>query len=259
MRFTSLTAASAITCLVLSGIAQPASAYPINDQILTANTLYRTGKLPQGKCPEREIKPNDIAAAKRYLTAVVTCLNQSWGARFKQAGLPFAEAKIGFIAKPRKYCGVPWGEAVARYCGAERRLLVQLKRSILDDPSDLFLFALAAHEYGHHVQNLTGIRDAFDRHAYRNKSELDQQSRRKELQAECLGGVFIGSVWDSLRGRGKDDWKILVKLARLSGDEGFRVRSHGKGRNIASWLDKGFRARSPQACNTWTASSSSVS
>lgn len=39
----------------------------------------------------------------------------------KRAGLPFAKAKIGFIAKPRRYCGGAWGESAATYCGAERR------------------------------------------------------------------------------------------------------------------------------------------
>lgn len=264
MRFVTLVATTTLACLLLSGTmlsdtAHAASAFPIRARVLTANKLYRTGELQASQCPEREVGPKTVASAKRYLTAVLNCLNRSWGAHFKRAGLPFAKAKIGFITKPRKYCGEPWGSAAATYCDAERRFLVLLDDDLLDDPTDLFLFQTAAHEYGHHVQNLTGIARSYDRYPYRNKSELNEQNRRMELQAECLGGVFTGSVWDSLGERSEEDWEILLQITRDSGDEQAKNRDHGKGRNIAVWLDKGFRARSPQACNTWTVSSSKVS
>ncbi|TMR94763.1 neutral zinc metallopeptidase [Nonomuraea basaltis] len=260
MRFAPLLAAATLACLLLSGTAPAAAgAYPIRDRALTGNKLYGTGELQQSDCPERDIKPNDVAAAKRYLTAVLDCLNRSWGAHFKRAGLPFTKAKIGFITKPRKYCGSAWGAAAATYCDAERRFIVLLERDLLEDTSDLFLFRLAAHEYGHHVQYLTGIGRAHDRYPYRNKSELNEQIRRFELQAECLGGVFIGSVWDSLQERSEEDWDILLQIMRESGDEQSKVRDHGKGRNIAAWLGKGFRATSPKTCNTWTTSSAKVS
>ncbi|MGW4469557.1 neutral zinc metallopeptidase [Nonomuraea sp. NPDC004354] len=253
MRPAPLLAATVLACLLLSGTAPAASAYPIKDRALTANELYRTGELQASRCAERDVQPNDAAAAKRYLIAVLNCLNRSWGAHFKRAGLPFTRPRIGFITKPRKYCGDAWGNASATYCYAEQRFLVLLDDSLLEDPSDLYLFRLVAHEYGHHVQYLTGIDHAYDRHPYRNKKELNEQSRRVELQAECLSGMFIGSVWDSLKDRDEEDWEVLREIMRKSGDV-----THGKGHNIAAWLDKGFRATSPQVCNTWTASSSKV-
>ncbi|KAB8183601.1 hypothetical protein FH608_049010 [Nonomuraea phyllanthi] len=258
MRLFALCATVTVGLLSASTSAHAAT-YPIRDHVLTANELYSSGIFHTSRCPERKIPPNNITLAKRYMTSVLGCLNASWGAHIKRAGLPFTPAKIGFITKPHKYCGLPWGQIVARYCAAEGRVLVLLKDSLLGDPSDLFLFQLTAHEYGHHVQKITGIRDAYDHHPYRNKSELQEQSRRKELQAECLSGLFVGSVWASLDERGEEDWKALLKVARNSGDEGYKVRSHGKGRNIAAWLDKGFRASSPAACNTWTAPSAKVS
>ncbi|MDF2708109.1 MAG: hypothetical protein K0R62_3761 [Nonomuraea muscovyensis] len=258
MRFTPLLAASALFFLLLSGTAH-ATAYPIKDPVLTKNKLYRTGELRPSDCRERDIEPDDVPAAKRYLTSVFNCLNAAWGAHFKRAGLPFAKARIGFITKPRRYCGDSWGKYTAGvYCPAERRFLIILDDDTLDDPSDLFLFQLAAHEYGHHVQNITGLDRAFDRYPYRGKSELNEQYRRNELQAECLAGVFIGSVWDSLD-RTRDDWEQLLDISRRSGDEWTKARDHGKGRNIAAWLDKGFRTRTPGSCNTWTVPSSRVS
>ncbi|MFB4279969.1 neutral zinc metallopeptidase [Nonomuraea sp. MTCD27] len=257
MRFSTLLAGLLITLLLPANTAH-AAAYPIKDRVLTANKLYGTGKLQPSQCQEREVEPDDAAMAKRYLTSVLGCLNTIWGAHFKRAGLPFAKARIGFITKPRRYCGSSWGEAQAMYCDAEKRFIVLLNRDVLEDPSDLWLFRLAAHEYGHHVQRITGMARAYDRYPYDGKSELNEQTRRNELQAECLAGVFMGSVWDSLD-RTDEDWEYLLDIIRESGDEQSKVRDHGKGRNIAAWLVKGFRASSPAACNTWTASSAKVS
>jgi predicted metalloprotease len=255
MRLTPLLAAFTLCSILLSGTAQ-AAAYPIRDRALTASKLYRSGPLQPSRCTEHQVKPNDVRAAKRYLTTVVNCLNRSWAAHFRRAGLPFTKARVGFITKPRRFCGTAWNDAAAAYCYEQRRFLVLLDLNLLGEPSDLFLLDVAAHEFGHHVQNLTGMYHAWDQHPYRGKSELNEQQRRLELQAECLAGVFIRSTWKSLD-RTSRDWRHLLDLDR--GDERNKGRTHGKGRTIAAWLDKGFRAGSPAACNTWTAPSSRVS
>lgn len=257
MRLTPLLAAFILGSILLAGTAQAAT-YPIRDRALTASELYRSGPLRPSQCTEHPVKPNDVRAAKRYLTTVVNCLNTSWAAHFRRAGLPFTKARVAFITKPRRFCGTAWKDAAARYCDDERRFVFLLNRDLLSEPSDLFLFDVAAHEFGHHVQNLTGISRAFDRHPYKGKSELNEQLRRLELQAECLAGVFIGSTWKSLD-RTSRDWKVLLDIDRDSGDEQSKNRTHGKGRNIAAWLDKGFRSGSPAACNTWTVPSARVS
>ncbi|MFS1304059.1 neutral zinc metallopeptidase [Streptosporangium longisporum] len=235
----------------------PGARYPIRDSVLTKNKLYRSGDLAPSECPEREVKANHVASAKRYLTSVLNCLNTSWGAHLEQAGLPFAKARVAFSVKPRRFCGHVWSKsAAAQYCGRERRFLVKLDDTVLEDPSDLVLFLIAAHEYGHHIQTVTGMERAFDYHPYKGKRELGEQIRRNELQAECLAGVFIGSVWDSLD-RTEEDWEYLLELTRRNGDERYDT-NHGKGRTIATWLDRGFRAASPAVCNTWTVPPSRV-
>lgn len=46
-----------------------------------------------------------MASVKRYLTAVLDCLNRAWGAHFAEAGLPFEKARVAFITEPRRFCG----------------------------------------------------------------------------------------------------------------------------------------------------------
>ncbi|MEU4830678.1 neutral zinc metallopeptidase [Streptosporangium sp. NPDC023615] len=235
----------------------PGARYPIRDSVLTKNKLYRSGELTASECPEREIQAGSVPSAKRYLTSVLNCLNTAWGAHFKKARIPFSKSRIAFSVKPKRFCGYKWEkDTAAAYCGRERRFLVKLDKEVLEDPSDLVLFSVAAHEYGHHVQTITGMERAFDYYPYKGKRELGEQIRRYELQAECLAGVFMGSVWESLD-RTEEDWEFLLEVTRDNGDERYKS-NHGKGRTIATWLDKGFRAASPAACNTWPVPSSKV-
>ncbi len=68
--------------------AEHAASFPIRDRVLTDNKLYRTGKLHLTECRERSVKADRKPSAKRYLTSVLDCLNTSWAAHFKRAGLP---------------------------------------------------------------------------------------------------------------------------------------------------------------------------
>ncbi|RCG30531.1 metalloprotease-like protein [Sphaerisporangium album] len=229
-------------------------AYPIkNAPVLTRSPLYSSGPLPRTSCPEQPVEAGDVASVKRYLMPLVTCLDAVWTTHFKKAGLPFTKPTVRFITKPQRACGEKWGKYVqAIYCNPTHEIVFLLDKSIMNDPEDLFLMDVIAHEYGHHVQNAAGMWKAYDRLTGRNRAEFNEQTRRHELQAECLAGAFIGSVWGSLD-RTTDDWRTLLDADRRSGDETTDVRDHGKGRNIANWLNRGFKTAGPSACNTWIA------
>ncbi|WP_424530521.1 neutral zinc metallopeptidase [Sphaerisporangium viridialbum] len=249
--------------IFMAGTAQaaPASAagYPIrNTAALTRSPLYVSGRLPVSDCPERPVTPGSAASAKRYVMPIFTCLNESWAAQLKKARIPFSKPRLQFISKPQRVCGQKWpSHAQGIYCPSDRRIVVLLDKHLTQQAEELFLLDLIAHEYGHHVQNITGIERGFNRLPRRSKTESNEQLRRLELQAECFAGAFIGSVWDSLD-RTADDWDFLLEATRESGDENSKVRDHGKGRNIANWLNRGFKAAGPSGCNTWIAGSTMV-
>lgn len=61
---------------------------------------------------------------------------------------------------------------------------------------DGFYLAVYAHEYGHHVQELSGI--SSEEWNQRVAAGVDspvglELSRRSELQAQCFSGMFLGS------------------------------------------------------------------
>ncbi|MFC6087243.1 neutral zinc metallopeptidase [Sphaerisporangium aureirubrum] len=234
-------------------------AYPVkNASTLTRNALYATGRLPATSCPEHPVRAGSAASVRSYLLPLVKCLDATWKAQFAKARLPFTPPKVRFITRPEKACGEKWGKNVqAIYCNPTRQIVMLLDRAVVSSPEDLFLMDVIAHEYGHHVQNVTGMWRELGRLPSRGKAEYYEQTRRHELQAECLAGAFIGSVWQSLD-RTDEDWDDLLDIDRRSGDEQSKVRDHGKGRNIANWLNRGYKAAGPSACNTWIASSTMV-
>ncbi|MEV4380530.1 neutral zinc metallopeptidase [Streptosporangium sp. NPDC049644] len=226
---------------------------PKGKTALVANPIYKSGKLDEESCQEQPVYNDDLESAESYLDFVLDCLNRSWEHQFSKAGLPFS--KPGFAVTPR--IGVPTGcgkfpdGAQAIYCHKNNKITFYLSKGILADVTDLFLFQVMAHEYGHHVQHLSGIWRAVSSVKYKSNKEALAAIRKVELQAECLSGVFIGSVWRSL-GRRESDFRYVMNAA-------YSTASHGKAANIAYWLTRGFRQEAPGACNTFSAPKSKVS
>ncbi|SDH33419.1 hypothetical protein SAMN05421505_11467 [Sinosporangium album] len=234
-----------------AGAEAQAPAYP---RVLTNNPVYKTGPLGLKTCEEVPVQADDIEGVRVYLEFLLDCLNESWGAQLKKAGYSFTKPRLQVIPKiGNSACGKFPRGAQAVYCWDKRTMVVLLDKALLAEPYELDLMHVIAHEYGHHVQNMAGILPGYTRLPAASEKVWLGHLRRIELQAECLSGAFIGSVWHSLK-RDPFDFKYIVKTAKYSDSA-----SHGKGRNIAHWLQKGYDLEGPHACNTFTAPKSRVS
>jgi uncharacterized protein len=128
----------------------------------------------------------------------------------------------------------------------------------LDDPGETlaYLTFLLDHEYGHHIQALTGILTA----EYQWQLPLNgidlflQGSRRIELQANCLSGVSFGAEQDTYL-LGDDDLTDWQAVVRNFIDP---HRDHGSTENAATWSLAGYATPDPRTCNTFTAPTSQV-
>ncbi|MEU4404560.1 hypothetical protein AB0F88_08545 [Streptosporangium sp. NPDC023963] len=119
-------------------------------------------------------------------------------------------------------------------------------------------FQYVAGLYGRHLQALTGIVNGHSSLPYKSQAESLEQARRATLQADCLGGVFLGSVWKSA-GQGSEGWPALLELVKGNGDYNYKKDSRfARGKNIVHWLDRGFRSGDPGSCRTWAVPSSRV-
>ncbi|WP_214320192.1 neutral zinc metallopeptidase [Nonomuraea sediminis] len=269
-KLTSLLAAGVVLALAGAGTASAQAAEASNEASQQAanpsgkaaavnNPLYKTGRLAGSNCSPGSLPKGSVAAYRHFLTAVTNCLNRSWGTQFKKAGLTFSSPRLRIITKKmRTPCG-PWSVgADGIYCSSDRTMYMLITKTQLRDPFALGITRLMAHEYGHHVQNMSGIWSYYwaARNASGHSGQL-QLSRRSELQAECLSSVFMSTVHDSLPIDDRE-WDYTVNWFRQHGADSWPENDHGKGPTIAAWMNRGYNSGSPGACNTWKVSSGYV-
>ncbi|MBG0813054.1 neutral zinc metallopeptidase [Planomonospora sp. ID82291] len=176
-----------------------------------------------------------------------------WRATLKPAGVDYEPPEeTRLIATPEEAaCGIDDFDWAGIYC--ERERIVNVLTEDGGERRDTFgmMFTLA-HEYAHHVQQLTGIAD-------REGSEVFDEawSRRFELQADCLAAASLRTVRPYLlnelrRGAaaGRDEADAGADAAR---------RSHGSGASGARWMLRGQKKGTIAGCNTWKAPADEVS
>ncbi|GAT70104.1 metalloprotease-like protein [Planomonospora sphaerica] len=239
--------------------AEASAGRPAAENAPVRNPFAGTGRLAATSCPEPPITEGGIPRTREYLAAAVKCLDRAWSAHFSRAGLRFRAPAVRFHEElPEYVCGVKNPHVDALYCIERATLVFPLTGMWIEDRTDLYPLRTAAHEYGHHLQSLTGIRRAYEARAGRGRgSEAAELKRRYELQADCLAGVFLGGVRHSLARTGRD-WEALSDTLRARGDDpGYRT--HGTGANRVRWFRRGLDTVSPAACDTWSAPPSRVS
>jgi predicted metalloprotease len=200
----------------------------------------------------------DPEKLRAYYQAAIGCLDQAWQPVLAKANEPFSSPKLE-IQAGRSLCGeAPSAEeATAYYCSGGKVIFMPTDRLLeqagLNQAAHL---AVLAHEYGHHVQALSGILNAsYDKGEKfgADSPEKLELTRRAELQANCFSGMFIASV----AGRGS----ITTKLARAAADS-FRDtvadNTQGTVKQQVTWGKAGFDKNSTAACNTWLAAPADV-
>ncbi|MFI7633441.1 neutral zinc metallopeptidase [Nonomuraea sp. NPDC049400] len=260
--------AGALASLLFAGTAHAATvSAPAFKPVLTKNPLYKAGKLGIQTCEEPPVNHGSVEEAEVYFSSVMDCLKQAWAPVVKKAGYRFSTPKLTVITRvgTKTACGKFPEGAQALYCPNNKSITFLLSPEIVEEPRNLALMQVLAHEYGHHVQQLTGIGNATETFYAGSSARALDGVRRSELQAQCLSAAFVGRVWDSL-GRGDAEWDAILKSTHNFLDLssiGVKVRSgadqtHGKDANNAYWLQRGFKSESASACNTWAAPKAKV-
>ena len=239
---------------------------------VTSDPLYATGALTTVGCREPQVALSTQQAVKAYYANLVGCLNRTWAGKIKAAGDTFAAPRVlfwsGEIQAP---CA--GGSSAAFYCEASQTLYLKFDDDIklwtrAADPSNrafarMWVTYTAGREFGHHLQQLTGISAAARQLEY-DASDRETQlelSRRVELQASCLGTAFMGANKVPYGINGLDLTIYRRYVEAQTGDENSRggSRDHGARASHQYWTARGFNTLNSANCNTFTASASKVS
>lgn len=205
-------------------------------------------------------------AAEKFFTAARGCLDAAWGPFLEAYGLPFTSPTLHFPSGSQfqTQCGtIKVGIATAAYY-CENNLYVPfagLQTDQYGNRPGVYL-ALFAHEYGHHVQEVAGIMDAVWEKIYAagvDSPKGQELSRRKELQAQCFSGMFLGAHVD----RGGSITRQMYDTAwydqETRGDDTSGTHDHGSNAHYAEWWRAGAHDNRIVDCNTFAASSARVS
>ncbi|MGZ0148419.1 neutral zinc metallopeptidase [Kribbella sp. WER1] len=277
---TAATAATATPSAPVDGTAYAIGNPPAGDGLTTKssatnvvqyNRLYKTGAIPTSKCKELNVSLRTFNGVVAYENNLFKCLYGSWALPLKQAGANYKVAPKLVVHNSRSvnsYCGVVTDTAF--FCGYNGTQTIyipayQIINYWKQSPTMARAYATftLSHEYGHHVQWMTGIlSSSFQRTAaistYAGRLE---ESRRRELQASCLGGAVDGANKRNYPFSGgfmtQYNWVVSH-----SGDQPGGARDHGSLKNHAFWVTSGFNAKHSYTvagnCNTFRSSSAYV-
>ncbi|WP_017623611.1 neutral zinc metallopeptidase [Nocardiopsis chromatogenes] len=209
-------------------------------------------------CAVPDLDPSSDASWDRFTSELGVCLNDLWRPRLEELGLRVADPEFATTDTDPAMFADDQGTTMAYYDGDERVVTVvvpnvaELSEEFPARGQEAIWSALIGHEYGHHVQQVTGVLDkTYDMEVKASSEEGSLRAlRRTELQAECMGGI-------AMRGLGYDTAEIERVNEVLNG--GGDLPTHGTSENRREWYEQGSTGDTLAACNTFEAPADEVS
>jgi predicted metalloprotease len=188
-------------------------------------------------------------------------LNQTWQPIFTEANATFEQPRLWFYSgRVNSGCGGATSSVGPFYCPADQTIYIdtsfydEMARK-LGAPGDFARYYVMAHEYGHHVQKLTGMADQIRSAQQQNPQRANQLQVRMELQADCYAGVWAGRNRNLIE---PGDFEEGMTAASAIGDDtlsGGRASpesfTHGSSAQRTEWLNRGVSTGDEDQCDTF--------
>jgi uncharacterized protein len=222
---------------------------------------------PADNADRMDTAPDASSQLIDFLSFVTGDLQTFWAADFQTAGRQFERTRlIVFTGATDTGCGPGSAATGPFYCPLDRRIYIDpgFFRELANRfraPGDFAQAYVLAHEYGHHVQTLTGITGQVDSATQENPDQRNALSVRTELQADCLAGVWAHSTFE--RGLLEEgDLEEGLTAAASVGDDRIQAAAtgrispetftHGTAEQRAGWFKRGFEDGDATACDTFS-------
>ncbi len=215
------------------------------------------------------LSETEACAQSAYATEACNALdslNTTWKAAFARSNIPFEPPVLDLFRDGRVAtdgCGSATSAAGPFYCPADKGIYIdtgfydQLAQ-MAGTGGDFARLYVIAHEYGHHIQNITGLAGQVRSAQQANPREANQLQVAMELQADCYAGLWAGQNRNLIE---PGDLEEGLQAASAIGDDtlqrnaGQRINpegfTHGTSRQRMSALRQGLEARNISACNSF--------
>jgi len=194
----------------------------------------------------------------------LSSLNETWQPLFRQANIPFQQPVLTlFSGSTRSGCGAASSAMGPFYCPSDQGIYIDtafydtMERQ-LGAGGDFARYYVMAHEYGHHIQNLTGVAGQIRSAQQSSPGRANDLQVRMELQADCYAGVWAGLNRNLIE---PGDMEEGMTAASAIGDDtlqrssGQRINpesfTHGTSAQRMEWLNRGLQSGDVDQCDTF--------
>jgi uncharacterized protein len=195
---------------------------------------------------------------------VLSSLNKTWEPLFQRDRIAFKRPTLNFYSQlGQSGCGAAQSAMGPFYCPEDQGIYIDTafydemdKR--MGAGGDFARAYVVAHEYGHHIQALTGLADQIRSAQQQNPSSANQLQVRMELQADCYAGVWAAHNRDKIDA---GDFEEGLNAAHQIGDDTLMRQAgrrpveaaftHGSSAQRMEWLRKGIQTGDDNQCDTF--------
>ena len=237
------------------------------DPNTTQQVASQFGSASQGQQTGEVGSPDDQAG--QFVEIVRTNINDVWATKLRGYKSPNV---VLYEQGTQTGCGMGQAAMGPFYCPADQTVYLDLsfwremETKLGASGADFAKAYVIAHEFGHHVQTLTGASEQVQRaqQAARSQAEGNKYSVALELQADCYAGVWARNASAVSGGQvalEPADLEEGMKTAQAIGDDTLQRRgggrvspesfTHGSSAQRVEWLQRGYQTGDPASCDTF--------
>ena len=205
------------------------------------------------------------------MAAAADSLDTYWSTTLPQMGVNYTSTQVVlFTGQVSTGCGGASSAMGPFYCPGDQTIYLdtafydQLRSQFGSSGGPLAEMYVVAHEWGHHVQNISGIMNGLDM----QDTGPNSDAVRLEVQADCFAGAWVGAAQETLDENGQPflqpvtDQQIndALSAAAAVGDDRIQEQTqgqvnperwtHGSSEMRQRWFTAGLQG-GPNACNTF--------